>query len=169
MSGRSGQVPGGRQARRARAPLFDRLAGFASVASRATALEGPTPRRFGEAELRRSILRELSDLLNTRCQLPMAVLEARRRTTIDYGMPDPLGVSIGDETATARLLARLSEAIAVYEPRLRDPVITRQPLSGARDRLAVTISGRIDASAPQTVMLTYDLLCGTSEDGSHGG
>lgn len=99
-----------------RVPLFDRL-----VDEHRHQRSEPRPRRSLDREaLRESVRRELARLLATRCPVSGDVALARRRSTIDYGLPD---LEIGgraivkeDRLRIARLLRQTIEA---FEPRLQ--------------------------------------------------
>lgn len=97
-------------------PLFDRLVDRDPRLRR----EGRPLRTLTRSDLRESVRRELERLLNTRVQLPLAELEARQRTVIDYGIPDFGNFMAKNEQHRKRLAAIVAEAIATYEPRLRD-------------------------------------------------
>lgn len=87
-----------------------------------------------------SIARELENLLNTRAPLPIDVLEARQRSTIDYGIPDLSAFPTGDLDAMRRLAHHIEAAIRVYEPRLEHPRVEVSRMSGQSDTVAVEIS-----------------------------
>jgi predicted component of type VI protein secretion system len=65
--------------------------------------------------------------LNTRVPFDIDTLEARERTTIDYGLPDLSAFPLGNSEAMSRLARHISRTIAVYEPRLcvRDVILDR--------------------------------------------
>jgi type VI secretion system lysozyme-like protein len=101
-------------------PLFDRL------------VDNPPPNEPSHLHdteaLRTSIARELSDLLNTRVPVPISELEQRkRRTAIDYGIPDLTAFPPGEHAQTVRLADHLVAAVRAYEPRLRDPSVRLVP------------------------------------------
>lgn len=119
-----------------RVPLFDRL-----VDEHRHQRSEPRPRRsLDREELRESVRRELTRLLATRCPVSGDVALARRRSTIDYGLPD---LEIGgrslvkeDRLRIARLLRQTIEA---FEPRLQRvevEVLERQD-GGARLVVAI--------------------------------
>lgn len=119
-----------------RVPLFDRL-----VDEHRHQRSEPRPRRsLDREELRESVRRELARLLATRCPVSGDIALARRRSTIDYGLPD---LEIGgralvkeDRLRIARLLRQTIEA---FEPRLQRvevEVLERQD-GGARLVVAI--------------------------------
>jgi type VI secretion system protein len=68
------------------------------------------------SDLRRSVLRNLSNLLNTRTGTAPAQL--------DLGMPSPSEITHAAPNAVNLMLRNLRECIEKYEPRLRDVEIT---------------------------------------------
>lgn len=110
------------------APLFDRLVDVADG-------PGPAP-PDGPSMLDRdglilSIAAEISQLLNTRCPRPRDVMAERRRTTLDYGIPDLSTFQPFDSAAESALITELETAIAVFEPRLLSPRVRLHRLSPA--------------------------------------
>jgi type VI secretion system protein ImpF len=97
--------------------------------------------------LRVSVARELQSLLNTRVSLDIDTLEARERTTIDYGIPDLSAFPLGNSDAILRLARHISRTISVYEPRLRVRDVTLEPLRGHRDAMLAHVSGNIEVGA----------------------
>jgi type VI secretion system lysozyme-like protein len=95
--------------------------------------------------VRNSVLRELQSLLNTRVALDIDTLEARERTTIDYGIPDLSAFPPGDSDAMARLGRHIARTISFYEPRLRFADVTIEAFAGRRDALVARVSGSIEA------------------------
>jgi type VI secretion system protein ImpF len=101
-------------------------------------------RNHDTAALRDSVARELRTLLNTRVSLDIDTLEARERTTIDYGIPDLSAFPLGNSEAMSRLARHISRTISVYEPRLRVRDVVLEPLPGHRDAMLAQISGNIE-------------------------
>lgn len=100
--------------------LFDRLVDLEP----AEPLEQRPLRTEDRAGLLESIRRELERLFGTTSPLPPARLIGRERTTIDYGIPDPISFS-AENLEHGDLFARLLEkSVAAYEPRLENPKIT---------------------------------------------
>lgn len=120
-----------------RTPLFDRLVDRDPALRR----EVRPLRTLDRGELKESVRRELEQLLNTRCSLPVQRLAARERTVIDYGIPDFSCFSARSHEDRARLAEIVRAAIVAYEPRLRDVRVRLDPKTG--DDSAVT--GRIEA------------------------
>ncbi|HYR10444.1 MAG TPA: type VI secretion system baseplate subunit TssE [Longimicrobium sp.] len=107
--------------------------------------------------LLRSVHRELQDLLNTRCTLRAAELETRRRTTLEYGLPDVTGMSPAYPADRAELAARVEAAILAWEPRIGDPRATVEAVPGRPRELRVHIEGMLrmhEHPAPVTFTVT---------------
>lgn len=119
--------------------------------------------------LRASIARELADLLNTRAPLPIDLLEQRRRSTIDYGLPDLSAFPVGNPDAIARLAAHIRRAIATYEPRLVNPVVVIAPDARPGQALAVTVSGMIATGPRRQAPVSFAMILGDVWSDDHAG
>lgn len=100
----------------ARALLFERLVD--SELNRKE--ESPPFRVLSRRELWESVRRELGQLLNTRCPVPLHRLAEEERTVINYGIPD--FTSLSPQSANDRKLIAeiIGQTITAYEPRLRN-------------------------------------------------
>lgn len=101
----------------ARALLFERL----------TDLEPRIPdekRPFifsTKEELKESVRREVSWLLNTRAPFPAFFLNEQEQSTFNYGIPDLFSLFHPLDAASHRRLSRLlGKIISAFEPRLRE-------------------------------------------------
>jgi type VI secretion system protein ImpF len=104
----------------ARALLFERL-----VDDDPHTPTEPRPlRTLSQQELRASVRREVRRLLNTRCLTGVARTADREPTVLQYGVPDLADFSPQSPTDSKRLAALLSQAIAAFEPRLRQVRVT---------------------------------------------
>lgn len=122
------------------APLFDRLVDTGEAAGAQSMLD-----RDG---LILSIAGEISLLLNTRCPRSRDVMAGRRRTTLDYGIPDLSGFQPFDSAAEAALVAELETAIATFEPRLLSPRVHVSRLTPALKDAFLTEWSQRAASLP---------------------
>lgn len=102
-------------------PLFDRLSDRAADQPR------DASKRAVQLEIRESVRRELSRLLNTRCSEPIDVWERRELTVIEYGIPDLSAFHTADGGDRGRLEKVIVRAINAYEPRLADVKVHLQP------------------------------------------
>ena len=98
-------------------------------------------RIYGVAALRASVARELMRLLNTRCPRPEGPADEMDRTILDYGIPDFSHIAAGSDTDTHKLARILEQAIATYEPRLRQVRIAIEPSKTSK----TTATGSIEA------------------------
>lgn len=137
--------------RLAPALLFDRL-----VDDDPAAQCEPVPLRALNAEaLRISVLNELFDLLNTRCPFTESALQGRGRTTLEYGLADVSPAYPGASASGAEVAARMRDAIAAYEPRLRQVQVAAEPIEGKPMQLLARVQGVLAAgSAPVPVNFT---------------
>ena len=137
--------------RLAPALLFDRL-----VDDDPAARSEPVPRRALDAEaLRASVLNELCDLLNTRCPFTERALQGRGRTTLEYGLADVSPAYPGASASSTDVAARMRDAIAAYEPRLRQVQVAAEPVDGRPMQLLARVQGVLAAgSTPVPVQFT---------------
>ncbi len=105
------QNPGG-----APALLFERL-----VDDEAHCLqESPPFRVLSRQELWESVNRELGRLLNTRCPVPLHLLDEAERTVINYGVPDFTSLSPLNPDDRKLIASVIAQTITAFEPRLRN-------------------------------------------------
>jgi type VI secretion system lysozyme-like protein len=142
------------------APLFDRLVDLERRVSRE-----PRPlRMLSRIELLDSVQRELELLLNSRCALTAAEVEAmapRDRSVIDYGVPDLGWVNPQSSTDRERGARIIAVTIAAFEPRLQDVSVTVDELSPAAHRFTITISGTL-VVGPFSEPVAFPLVIATT-------
>lgn len=131
--------------RGARAPLFDR---FGDAEGEGGAAFLPWHAARGGASLtlsalERSIMTELDRLLNTRCAATLAQLAGRRRSVLDYGLPDYSTLYTADLTHRRQLGDLVRDTIAAFEPRLREVQVDVAFNPNSRQALEVGVSGRL--------------------------
>lgn len=148
-----------------RALLFDRLVDEYPHRQREA-----TPRRGLDAdELYASIQRELVRVLTTRCPLSGDEALTRRRSVIDYGLPDlEEGGRATVKEDRMRLARIIRETIEAYEPRLKNvevEVVT--PLDG-RGRLTVSVDAHL-AMEHLREPLSFSIPIGAGEVDEDGG
>jgi type VI secretion system protein ImpF len=140
-----------RSAPAAPALLFDRLADR----DLAVPHEAVPLRTLDGEQLRASVLRELSDLLNTRCPFTPAELRGRGRTALEYGLPDVSPSTPASGAAQDEVAARMQAAIAAYEPRLRQARVTVRAVEGRPLELLAQVQAVLAAgTAPVPVQFT---------------
>lgn len=122
-----------------RAPLFDRLEQPNEISVEA---EQRHRLQSGQALLR-SIEREVSNLLNTRCAFSPAALQKRERTVLEYGIPDFAHFSLADEDQQRALVETIRGAIAAYEPRLSSITVQLVRVEPRGQRIVLNVSGKI--------------------------
>jgi len=122
-----------------RVPLFDRLVDEAP-AQKSESVPYCVLDREG---LHRSIARELGRILSTRCPITGDEALARKRTVIDYGLPDlELGGRQLLPEETRRLQRIVQKSIEAFEPRLQNVrvEIIRREQAPPHARLVVSLS-----------------------------
>lgn len=120
-------------------PLFDRLTDEAP-----SARQEATPKRvLDKAGMVASVETEIATILNTRAPDPEAVLEARERSVVDYGLADFSHYFTHDLEDSDRLARMVARTIAAFEPRLRKVAVTVERLDRQHRRLAVTVKGEV--------------------------
>src|SRR5947199_4436375 len=97
----------------ARALLFERL-----VDTELGREESPPFRVLSRPELRKSVSRELGQLLNSRCPVPLQLIGAEERTIINYGLPDLTSLSPQSADDRRLIAAIITQTITAFETRL---------------------------------------------------
>jgi type VI secretion system lysozyme-like protein len=133
-----------RRQRGLRPPLFDRL--FDLDPRQA---DGADARLLAEADLRRSVARNLGHLLD--CRSP-ARDPGHALTVLDWGVPDMTGLPPRDQRAQAAWLAEVRRSLEYFEPRLRDPVVRLHRVDD-RGRCSLSISGSMGAHAAAALVV----------------
>ena len=140
-----------------RAPLFDRLVETAVADDLAD--DAPHRRMLDRAGLLASIGRELTRLLNTRTSQPLAALDHQPRSTVDYGLSTLTNFWPRDDDSEKRLAQVIERTIAAFEPRLLEPRVTIERVSGRQRALRAIVTGsiRLDAMVePVTFPILVD-------------
>lgn len=130
-------------------PLFDRIAGFPDAS-----IDG---RLMDSGGLRRSLLRDLSRLLNVRNGRSVKDFLAADVSVLDYGMPDLLSLSPQSEEDMHLLEKSVARAIALFEPRLSHVQVAADAHPARRSAARVTIAGAVNVG-PQLCRVDFDLL-----------
>jgi type VI secretion system protein ImpF len=121
--------------RGAHTPLFDRLAVPDGDKTLETLL---TPE-----QLKWSIARDLSRLLNTRSRLLSNEFLSQAATTLDYGMPDISALSPRSESDLMLLQTLVRHAVQCFEPRLQHVEVQASASDQAAGGVALLISGMV--------------------------
>lgn len=118
--------------------------------------EPPPGRHQYLAELRKSVRRDLENLLNTRYRVvePPDDLKQLSKSLLNYGLPDLATVNISDPEKKQRFVKDLERILRDYEPRFKSVRVTHLDNRDQTDR---TLRFRIDAilwadPAPQSVV-----------------
>jgi type VI secretion system lysozyme-like protein len=107
--------------------LFDRLVDRDRFLKRDLVQQRTLDRRG----VKESVRRELEQLFNTRCPIPVHRLTSRPLTVIDYGIPDFSTFTARNHNDRLRLAAILRRAIETYEPRLTNVRVEIDPDVGS--------------------------------------
>ncbi len=109
-------------------------------------------------QLKTSLRRDIEWLLNTRRSIEAtdASLESGR-SVFNYGLPDITSLGVRSTQDQKRLLWMIESTIATFEPRIKGPRVTMEPVAGSARVLRFQIQGllRIDP-APERV--TFDTV-----------
>lgn len=137
-------------------PLLDRLidnepsAGFDAAVSRAQSVR----------MLKAAVRRDLEWLLNTR-RTPEPAPESMKelsRSLFNYGLPDFSSVSVNSPRDRDRLVLELENALALFEPRLKDIRVSLvETQSGYSRILRFQIEGTLDMD-PVVEHIAFDTL-----------
>ena len=148
--------------------LFDRLAdpaGDASGPGAPVLADGPM---LDRGALLASVARELENLLSSRAPPAADALDRRRRTTVDYGVPD-LSFFTLDGHGTVEMARHIGDAIIAYEPRLANPRVTVERDPSRRDRAIARIEGSIVLGPVMEPVIFRLPLGGNGTGTSNGG
>lgn len=148
----------------ARAPLFDRLADSAP----ATSYEPDPFRALDRDQLIRSVAREVSLLLNTRCPVSVDALKIRKRGTLDYGIPDLSYFRPRDPGSEAELARILVSTIEAYEPRLANVHVEIANISRDHNTMTVQVDGMLIVGREREP-LSFSVALGFADDASGEG
>ena len=88
-------------------------------------------------ELKRSVRRDLENLLNTRwrCTTWPDDLKELERSLVNYGVPDVTGTDLGSKERRQDFLTVLNTTVEHFEPRLKDVEITMLDNAEPLDRV----------------------------------
>jgi type VI secretion system protein ImpF len=121
------------------------------------------PRSVGQQlrELKSGLRRDLESLLNTRwrCRVWPPELDQLDVSLVNYGIPDFTGVNMSVPAERENLRIVIQRAIARFEPRLKNVVVTVMPNADPFDRvLRFRINGIMRAEpAPEPVTFDSEL------------
>jgi type VI secretion system lysozyme-like protein len=127
------------------APLFDRIVDDGSGVGIAYQLLNPE-------DLKESIIREVSIILNTRCTVRKVIYEDHMETIPLFGLPDFFGLGDfsyleGDNPQEWPNVARFIEtAIRAAEPRLQNIFVNVEAYDNIDQALSVTVTASIRES-----------------------
>jgi type VI secretion system protein ImpF len=143
-------------------PLFDRLF---DEPPRFLAGKREPIRTCDRAQLASSIQLDLQRLLSTRCPVTGDVALSRKRTVLDYGLPDLDEGGRGTIASQRERLQRLiGSTIEAFEPRLAAVHVEVEAIEGGRLRVVVEAVVLIDDMREP---ISFSLQLGGS--GDHGG
>lgn len=120
------------------------------------------------AALLASVAHELEHLLSSRAAFAVDALDRRRRSTVDYGIPD-LSFFTLDGYGTVEMARHIGDAILAYEPRLSNPRVTVERDPSRRDRAVARIEGSIGLGAVMEPVIFQLSLGGNGTGTSDGG
>lgn len=90
-------------------------------------------------ELKDSIRREISWLLNTRCTFSQDALAGVERSVVDYGIPD-FSCFFPDNNENRKKLTRaISDVIEAYEPQLKNVDVEVKDDEGQVDKFSLSL------------------------------
>jgi type VI secretion system protein ImpF len=128
-------MPESRNTGGARALLFERLVD--SELNRKE--ESPPFRVLTKQELWKSVSRELGQLLNSRCPVPLKLVGEAERTVINYGIPDFSSLSPESSNDRKLIASIIGQTIAAYETRLKNVRVNAEYSEGDERALYITV------------------------------
>jgi type VI secretion system protein ImpF len=124
----------------------------------------PASRRGGRArafdECKRSIMRDLELLLNTRSALlppDVAPYPAVAGSVVNYGLIDFAGKCMSSDTDQQQICIAVRRAIERHEPRLHKVAVALRPRKGAINRLEFIITAQL-RSAPDSEPMSLNAV-----------
>lgn len=127
------------------APLFDRLSDFEPEIQE----EASPFRLYDERDLRLSIQRECTRILNTRCTLTKKEYEALEPEAMEFpfprffGLPDTSIENPKDSLDAHRIIKTMAKAIEIFEPRLHNVRVAIKKYEEPRQVLYLTVEGDV--------------------------
>ncbi|MDA0655403.1 MAG: type VI secretion system baseplate subunit TssE [Proteobacteria bacterium] len=119
------------------APLFDRL----TDETPNVPMETVPFRVLDIDQLRASVVKEITTLLNTRCPVSEDWINQAERSVRDYGISDMAHYSTNSVEDSRRLSQMIARTIAAFEPRLSKIAVTVERIEHEFRRLAVQVDG----------------------------
>lgn len=105
--------------------------------------------------LKDSVARDVEALLNTRCGLPEAALQAyphSRRSLLSFGLKDFVSMCLASQGDRQSICDDIRMALRVHEPRLRDPVVAVSSGGALGQRLHFAIQAVLVAAETNEVV-----------------
>jgi type VI secretion system protein ImpF len=130
---------------------------------------GEPPRSSGQplSQLKRSVTRDLENLLNTRRRWKEFPPESRdlEGSLINYGIPDFTGLNMSVPSERERTRAEIERVIRRFEPRLKNVVVTIEANENTFERtLRFRITGVLRTEPlPERVVFDSELKPATAE------
>src|SRR5437870_1978353 len=119
----------------ARALLFERLVDIELHREE----ESPPFRVLTKQELRKSVSRELGQLLNSRCPVPLRLIGEEERTVINYGLPDFTSLSPQSSDDRRLIASIIGQTITAFETRLRNVRVTAEYFEDDERNLHISV------------------------------
>jgi type VI secretion system protein ImpF len=135
-------------------PLFDRLAQGSPEDA------GNERRILDSRNIRESVLRDLSRLLNTRSSMSAPLRHLTEGTVLDYGLPDFSSFSPASDADRTVLAQGIAARIAAHESRLRNVrVVLRADKGNAKAVTGVIVASLLIGTVyePVNFYMTMDL------------
>ncbi|HKC64375.1 MAG TPA: type VI secretion system baseplate subunit TssE [Pyrinomonadaceae bacterium] len=126
----------------ARALLFERL-----VDTEPDQKESPPFRVLSRQELRKSVSRELGQLLNSRCPTPLQLIGEEERTVINYGLPDFTSLSPQSADDRRLIASIIAQTITAFETRLRNVRVTAEYFEDDERKLYISVEADLVTDA----------------------
>ncbi len=116
--------------------LFDRLIDMDPYVQETST----TLKTLTREELKESVKREITWLLNTTCSFSQEELDGKERNCLNYGIHD-FSCFFPDSSNNRTRLAKIVEnAIDAYEPRLRNTEVTVSEMSSNNDKFSLSLA-----------------------------
>jgi len=128
--------------------------------------EAPQSQAQAMRQIKISLRRDMEWLLNTRRRIdrPPEWCKQLQRSLFDYGLPDLSGFALGNERDLGRLLGLIESTVEIFEPRLKNIVVSVEPSPTATRRLKFQIEAMLLVEpAPERILFDTTLELASGE------
>jgi type VI secretion system lysozyme-like protein len=98
-------------------------------------------------DLEAAVAAQIQRIVSARPRIPSAPTPGGKTTVLEFGMPSIVEFAQGSKSQLERYAARLARLIRRYEPRLRHPSVTLEPVPSGLAPWRLVVSGVLGSDA----------------------